>query len=156
MEGDWTDGLNTVGPNGKGESIWTSHFLYLILTSWAELPDVDSATRGRYLSEAAFLARAVNTYGWDGDWYWRASKDNGQLIGSVTHAEGAIFLNAQTWPVLSEDAPQERVEKAMAAARRKLHSPYGAPVACAPYSEPDPEIGYLTRYASGTRENGDV
>jgi cellobiose phosphorylase len=156
LEGDWNDGLNTVGPNGKGESVWTSHFLYLILTSWAELPDLDDITRERYLSEAAALAQAVNTYGWDGDWYWRASKDNGQLIGSATNAEGAIFLNAQTWAVLSGDAPQEWAERAMAAAREKLYSPYGALLLSPPYSEPDPEIGYLTRYAPGTRENGGV
>lgn len=155
LEGDWNDGLNATGPAGRGESIWMAHFLHYLLTNWAELP-IDEATRARFRAEADALRQATNEHGWDGAWYWRATTDEGLELGAAGRAEGRIFLNAQTWSVLSGLAPAERARPAMDAAREHLYTDYGALLLHPAYSVPDPDVGYLTRYAPGTRENGGV
>jgi cellobiose phosphorylase len=78
------------------------------------------------------------------------------LLGSAKSPEGQIFLNAQTWAVLSGIAPEERARQAMASARERLYTRYGALLLAPAYSVPNSHIGYLSRYAPGTRENGGV
>jgi cellobiose phosphorylase len=156
LKGDWNDGLNAVGAGGRGESIWMAHFLYFLLTRWADLPVLDADTRTRFRVEADALHQATDINGWDGAWYWRATKDNGNCIGSAQNKEGQIFLNAQTWAVLSGLAAPDRASQAMQSARKYLYSPYGPLLLAPAYTLPDPEIGYLTRYAPGLRENGGV
>ena len=156
LEGDWNDGLNAVGPGGRGESMWMASFLYFLLTEWAQLSLVDGETRKLFADEAEKLRQAANQYGWDGSWYWRATTDDGQMIGSASNQEGQIFLNAQTWAVLSGLAGPERAEQAMQAARASLYQPYGPLLFSPAYTTPDAHIGYLTRYAPGMRENGGV
>ena len=153
---DWNDGLNATGKRGKGESIWMSHFLYFLLTNWSKLPLLSQEERQRLQQEAASIRQATNLYGWDGAWYWRATTDSGQVLGSKNSPEGKIFLNAQTWAVLSGLAPSERAERAMGSAHEYLYQPYGPLLLAPAYSVPDPQIGYLTRYAPGLRENGGV
>lgn len=153
---DWNDGLNAVGKKGRGESIWMAHFLYFLLSGWSELPVLDAATRERFRAEAEALKEATNTHAWDGEWYWRATTDSGRVLGSKDSAEGKIFLNAQTWAVLSGLAPVERAKVALTSARKHLYQPYGPLLLAPAYTQPDPEIGYLTRYAPGLRENGGV
>ncbi|HEX5690244.1 MAG TPA: glycosyl transferase family 36, partial [Roseiflexaceae bacterium] len=156
LAADWNDGLNAVGIEGRGESIWMAHFLYDLLQDWADLPAFDDATRERFHAEAAALRSATNEHGWDGEWYWRATTDDGALLGSATSPEGQIFLNAQTWSVLSSLAPDERARTAMASARERLYTRYGPLLLEPAYAHPDNAIGYLSRYAPGTRENGGV
>lgn len=156
LQADWNDGMNAVGIEGKGESVWMAHFLHYLLTRWADLPVLDSQTAARFREEAQSLREAVNRYAWDGKWYWRATTDAGQLVGSAQNAQGRIFLNAQTWAVLSGTAPPERAEQAMQSVREHLYTDYGALLLAPAYHIPDPNIGYLPRYAPGTRENGGV
>jgi len=117
LKGDWNDGLNAVGAGGRGESIWMAHFLYYLLTRWVELPLLDTETRLRYRNQAEQLYQVTNLDGWDGAWYWRATTDTGELIGSAQNDEGQIYLNAQTWAVLSGMATPERAAQALQAAR---------------------------------------
>jgi len=156
LQADWNDGMNAVGVGGRGESVWMAHFLHYLLTRWAELPVLDAPTAARFREEARALREAVNRYGWDGRWYWRARTDSGKLVGSAENTQGRIFLNAQTWAVLADTAPPDRAEQALQSAREHLYQDYGALLLAPAYSTPDPEIGYLTRYAPGTRENGGV
>ena len=99
--GDWNDGLSAIGLKLKSESVWLAHFLVGILEDWAELeerlPRPDRATIAKYRREAAKMRAAVNRHFWDGDWYVRATKDSGEVIGSRRCRDGRIFLNAQTW-----------------------------------------------------------
>lgn len=156
LQADWNDGMNAVGVGGKGESVWMAHFLHYLLTRWADLPVLDSQTAARFREEARSLREAVNRHGWDGKWYWRASTDSGKLLGSAENAQGRIFLNAQTWAVIADTAPPDRAEQALQSAREHLYTSYGALLLAPAYRVPDPEIGYLSRYAPGTRENGGV
>jgi len=156
LQADWNDGMNAVGIGGKGESVWMAHFLHYLLTHWADLPVLDSQTAARFREEARSLREAVNKHGWDGRWYWRASTDSGRLVGSAKNTQGRIFLNAQPWAIIADTAPPDRAEQALQSAREHLYTGYGALLLAPAYSIPDPEIGYLSRYAPGTRENGGV
>jgi cellobiose phosphorylase len=156
LQGDWNDGLNAVGAAGHGESMWMASFLYFLLSEWAQLPWMPEETKSRFEQSAKNLRQAANQFGWDGGWYWRATSDEGNLIGSESNLEGKIFLNAQTWAVLSGLAGPERAEQALQAARDQLYQPYGPLLFTPAYTIPDPQIGYLTRYAPGIRENGGV
>jgi cellobiose phosphorylase len=156
LKADWNDGLNAVGPEGRGESVWMAHFLHYLLRAWADLPCCAGDSAARFRQEADTLRQAVNAHAWDGAWYWRASKDSGGLVGSSRVREGQIFLNAQTWAVLSGTADEDRARQAMESARRHLYSDYGPLLFAPAYGQPDEEIGYLSRYAPGIRENGGV
>ncbi len=156
--GDWNDGLNFVGPLGRGESVMNSHFLCWMLKECAELFDAlgDSRSRDRCWIEYRRTRDAINRYAWDGDWYWRATKDNGDLLGSRANAEGTIYLNAQTWAVLGDVAEGDRATRCMDAVRERLDTPYGPALFLPAYKEPDHTIGIITRFAPGTKENGTI
>lgn len=156
--GDWNDGLNAVGINWKGESIWLAHFLYYVLVNFSIIAknydQKEIATQ--YQEKANMLKESIDQYAWDGEWFYRATKDNGDKIGSKDNKEGKIFLNAQTWSIISESSSPERQEKALKSVKEHLLKEYGPLLLYPAYKEPDSNIGYLTRYAPGIRENAAV
>ncbi|MFO8034112.1 MAG: glycosyl transferase family 36, partial [Candidatus Bipolaricaulota bacterium] len=155
-DGDWNDGLSSVGRSWRGESVWLAHFLHFVLNEFAALArhSGDRATADRYVEGAGGLRESINAYAWDGEWYVRATDDAGRVLGSHACEEGRIFLNPQTWAVIAGTASPERAAAAMQAVDQLLNREYG-PVLCWPaYSQPDPDVGYLSRYAPGVRENG--
>ncbi|MBI5708528.1 MAG: glycosyl transferase family 36 [Armatimonadetes bacterium] len=156
--GDWNDGLSHAGLEGRGESVWLAMFLHDVLRRLAPvISDLgDGATASRFQQEAGDLQRAVETHGWDGDWYIAGTNDEGRPFGSKENRSGSIFLNPQTWAVISGIASPERAEAAMNSVRRRLIKPYGPLLLAPAYCTPDPHIGYITRYAPGLRENGGV
>ncbi|MGB4714772.1 MAG: glycosyl hydrolase family 65 protein, partial [Defluviitoga tunisiensis] len=140
----------------KGESVWLGHFLYGILQEFSyvcqKIGDIKNKTR--FLKEAAKLKKNINKYAWDGEWYTRAYKDNGEPLGSKKCEEGKIYLNAQTWAIINDTANQERKNIAYQSIKKHLFKDYGPLLFQPAYKTPDPKIGYLTRYAPGVRENG--
>jgi len=156
--GDWNDGLSAVGLEWKGESIWLAEFLYLIINEFSNiLFDLNLKERGEYyLSRAVELKEAFNKYAWDGDWFYRATKDNGEKIGSKENEEGKIYLNAQSWAAISNITSEDRIEKALEAVKNILLKKNGPLLLYPAYTKPDEMIGYLSRYAPGRRENGGV
>jgi cellobiose phosphorylase len=156
--GDWNDGLSAVGLEEKGESVWLGHFLAGLLRDWSEVHRRrgDAARAAELERRRAELADAINRHGWDGAWYLRGTLDDGTLLGSAGNAEGRIFLNAQTWAVLADVAPPERAAACMAAVAEHLADDAGALLLAPAYTAPRRDIGYITRYAPGLRENGGV
>lgn len=174
--GDWNDGLSACGLQERGESIWLAEFLAGLLADWAVIYEkhVDQAlwpdagnpttahpTRGKEIAADCLrrreaLVNAINTHAWDGNWYFRATLDDGSIIGSARNRAGQIFLNAQTWAILNDIAPPERAAKCMAAVRERLAHESGALLLAPAYDTPAREVGYITRYAPGLRENGGV
>ena len=156
--GDWNDGLSAAGLEEKGESVWLAHFLAGLLADWNEIHRRSGRAefaRG-YDACREQLVRAINEHAWDGDWYWRATLDDGSRIGSHVNTEGRIYLNAQTWAVLNDVAPADRAEACMRAVGEHLVRDSGALLLAPAYTKPDERIGYITRYAPGLRENGGV
>lgn len=155
--GDWNDGLSAVGLKWKGESIWLGHFLFRVLNDYAMvIADADARRAASCRSIAKGLRTALNQHGWDGEWYWSASKDSGEMIGSHANKDGRIHLNAQTWSVISGVADGERASTVMNAVEKCLEKKAGPLLLYPAYKVPDRKIGYLTRYSPGMRENGGV
>jgi len=156
--GDWNDGLSAVGLEWKGESIWLTEFFYLTLKRFVTvLNAINENDKVKYYDgKADELKEAFNNHAWDGEWYWGATKDSGTKIGSKENEEAFIWLNPQTWAVISGIAPIEKQKQAMDAVGKYLLKKNGALLHFPAYHTPDKYIGYLTRYAPGKRENGGV
>jgi len=159
--GDWCDGFSAVGLDWKGESIWLGMFLYKILVDWAELlekysPIKNIALAQKYRTRAAQLKQALNTHGWNGQWYLGATKDDGTPIGDSSQDECKIYLNSQTWAIISGVAEGERREQVAQALLKHLETDNGLMLYHPAFKKSDPYIGYITRYAPGLRENGGV
>ncbi|OGW82419.1 MAG: hypothetical protein A3G33_08050 [Omnitrophica bacterium RIFCSPLOWO2_12_FULL_44_17] len=155
-EGDWNDGMSHVGPAWKGESIWLGHFMYGILHQFAPICEMKKEKKraAYYRKRAEAVKKAINQYGWDGEWYLCATRDDGRPIGSKSEREGKIHLNPQTWAIIHDTATPERAVKCMASAEKFLFKEYGPLLLTPAYSTTDATIGYLTRYAPAARENG--
>jgi len=155
-EGDWNDGMSHVGVRWKGESVWLGHFLYGILQKFAPLCERkrDKKRAAYYLNRAKSLKNAINKHAWDGDWYIRATRDDGRPLGSKSCKEGKIFLNAQTWAVINGVASPERAKKCMQSADKYLFKKFGPLLFTPAFTATDSTIGYLSRYAPAVRENG--
>ncbi len=156
--GDWNDGMNRVGREGRGESVWMGFFLYAILGDFVPLAERrgDHERAARYADFRAQLRTALDDGGWDGEWYRRAYYDNGQPMGSRSSDECRIDGLAQAWAVISRAASPERARMAMDAARRELVSePDGLIRLLTPAFQDTPnDPGYIKGYVKGVRENG--
>jgi cyclic beta-1,2-glucan synthetase len=119
--GDWNDGMNRVGPAGRGESTWLGFFLHTILSDFVPLSRCrkDDSRADRYLNEARRLASALER-SWDGEWYRRGYYDNGMPLGSAQNDECTIDSISQSWAVLSGAVPIRFAERAMDAVRTSL------------------------------------
>jgi cellobiose phosphorylase len=155
---DWNDGLSAVGTLLKGESFWVAEFLFILLSNFIPLAqrygDERFAQRCETVRES--LKEALDRYGWDGDWYLQATTDDGLLLGSCENEEGKIFLMPNIWAVISGVAEDARAQTAMAAVTQYLLKDYGTLLNSPAFTRPRPDIGYVTRYAPGLRENGGV
>jgi cellobiose phosphorylase len=153
--GDWNDGLSAVGLMLQGESIWLGEFFYYVLTTFAAISQSKDIKRAQdYLKRAKLIRESINNYGWDGEWYYYGTKDSGEKFGSKENKEGTIHLNPQTWAVISGVADQSRAHQVMDVVKNRLDYKAGTVLLYPAYRTPDEKIGYLTRYAPGTRENG--
>ncbi len=158
VEGDWNDGLSCIGFDGTSESIWLGAFFYGILIEWAELLEqvgdaAAQADRTRYLKAAQQIKDAINKYAWDGDWYIRATYVGGKL-GSKKCKVGKIWLNGQTWALMYGLPSPERKQRILKSLSKYLYREYGPLLFTPAFSRPDPQIGHLSQYAPGLRENG--
>jgi cellobiose phosphorylase len=156
--GDWNDGLSAMGLEEKGESVWLGQFLAGLLGEWSAIlaRTGEKALAEEFAQRRADLILAINEYGWDGAWYTCGTLDDGSVLGSHENRAGRIFLNSQTWAVLNGIAPRERAAACMEAVKTHLVSEAGALLLAPAFDTPAPEIGYITRYAPGLRENGGV
>jgi cyclic beta-1,2-glucan synthetase len=156
--GDWNDGMNRVGREGKGESVWVGMFLYAILGDFIPLCEArrDLTRAETYRSHRAKLFTALNTEGWDGEWYRRAWYDNGAVLGSKQSDECQIDTLAQAWAVLTGTATGERVEQVLSAMdARLIDKDVGIIRLLTPaFDKTLHDPGYIKGYVAGVRENG--
>ena len=109
-----------------------------------------------YVEHRDRLVRNINQYLWDGEWYIRGTRDDGEAFGSSRNIEGRIYVNAQSWPVIGGAAPKNRAIRAMHSVKKHLGTDYGPALFLPAYHEPDPKMGIITRFAPGTKENGTI
>jgi cyclic beta-1,2-glucan synthetase len=156
--GDWNDGMNHVGPDGRGESVWLGFFLHRVLLDFAPLALArgDTAFAARCGDNAARLRDSLETGGWDGAWYRRAYFDDGTPLGAAENVECRIDSIAQSWAVLSGAAPDERIAQALDALQTHLVRPQAQLVQLLdpPFDGAGADPGYIRGYLPGVRENG--
>jgi cyclic beta-1,2-glucan synthetase len=173
--GDWNDGLNRVGIEGKGESVWLGWFLCATLNRWASLCDRrgEKTQAAAYRQRADELRKAIEANAWDGEWYLRAFYDDGTPLGAAGNLECQIDSIAQSWAVLSGAGDPARAAQAMQSVVNRLvngvalarRTPLrGVPNAgdalrvvllfTPPFDKTPKDPGYIKGYAPGIRENG--
>jgi cyclic beta-1,2-glucan synthetase len=156
--GDWNDGMNTVGHEGKGESLWLAFFLCEVLNRFAEIArlrgDLDFSRQCQ--NEVARLGQNIEEHGWDGAWYLRAFFDDGTPIGSAESPECRIDSIAQSWSVLSGMGDEERSRVAMEAVDTYLvrRDDDLIQLLDPPFDKSELNPGYIKGYVPGVRENG--
>jgi cyclic beta-1,2-glucan synthetase len=155
--GDWNDGMNRVGAEGKGESVWLAWFLIATLRAFARCSETrgDGAMAAELRARADRYVGAVETHGWDGEWYRRAYYDDGTPLGSSENEECRIDSIAQSWSVISGAAPAGRRARAMRSLERWLVRPdVGILLLTPPFDRTSHDPGYIKGYLPGVRENG--
>ena len=156
--GDWNDGMNRVGIEGRGESVWLAWFLIATLRRFAEHAELrgDAAITTRYRAQADAYAAAVERDGWDGAWYRRAYYDDGTPLGTASAAECRIDAIAQSWAVLSEAGDRERAATAMRSVGEHLVRDDARIILLLtpPFDHSPHDPGYIMGYLPGVRENG--
>ncbi len=156
--GDWNDGMNLVGAEGKGESVWLAWFLCEVLQGMAELSSLvqQQELSQTYQQERSELIQRVEKAGWDGAWYLRGTFDDGTLLGSASNTEARIDSLPQSWAWLSGAADPERADQALESAWQHLVRKEDGVVLLfePPFEKSDPSPGYIKGYPPGVRENG--
>lgn len=156
--GDWNDGLNHVGHQGKGESVWLAWFLYENLTLFAKLAAGRSDTAFAELcdEQAEQLRRHIENNAWDGAWYRRAYFDDGTPLGSAQNDECQIDSISQSWAVISGGGDSLRARQAMAEVDKRLvrRDARLIQLFTPPFDKSELEPGYIKGYVPGVRENG--
>ena len=155
--GDWNDGMNRVGHEGRGESVWLGWFLVVVLNEFASIcvRRNRSDLADRYRNEARWL-NGMLELSWDGGWYRRAYFDDGTPLGSVQNEECRLDSLTQSWAVLSQAAEPRRAERAMDAVRAHLvrRDAQIVLLLTPPFDRMTHDPGYIKGYLPGIRENG--
>lgn len=158
LRSDWNDQLFKVCRQGKGESIWTSMQLGVMLQKMAKLAALFHKNKDveGFLGMFKEQKDLINTLGWDGKWFRRAVMDDGRYLGSDIHDQAKIWLNTQTWAVISEMADRDKAITAMDSVNTMLDTELGIKKIHPSITDfPDPKDP-LTNYNPGTGENGSV
>ncbi|MBI5957748.1 MAG: hypothetical protein HY866_03365 [Chloroflexi bacterium] len=154
--GDWNDGMNRVGIEGRGESIWMAWFLYAAMDRFLPLCQAmgDSPQAETYRQRMTDLKNAVEQNAWDGEWYLRAYYDSGIPLGSAQNLECKIDSLSQSWSVLSGAADPSRAAQAMRSVSQHLIRDRFILLFTPPFDHTPHDPGYIKGYPPGVRENG--
>ncbi len=156
--GDWNDGMDKVGHQGKGESVWLAFFLYDILVRFAPIATLqkDTGFADLCINESVKLRAAIDNNGWDGEWYLRAFYDDGTPLGSASSLECKIDLLPQSWAVLSGAGENEKMLMGLLEAEKQLVNEDASIIQMLypPFDKSPADPGYIKGYVPGVRENG--
>jgi cellobiose phosphorylase len=155
--GDWNDALSLISRDGRGETIMTAMEICYMLKkcielakAWGKSEEVEEWTK-----QFEYIKSAVNKYAWDGAWFVRAFTDEGNPVGSSHSEQGKIYLEVQAWAVLSGIADEERAAKCLKSVDKLLMTELG-PRISDPYYKPEFDIGLVTDFGPGWRENAGI
>ncbi|MEP6946098.1 MAG: glucoamylase family protein [Acidobacteriota bacterium] len=156
--GDWDDGMNTVGNEGKGESVWVGWFLINTLADFLPFCDArnENDRNKQYRKHSKDLKTALEKNAWDGNWFRRAYFDDGTPLGSAENDECRIDSIVQTWSVISGGADHAQASRAMASVDEYLIRRGDGIVLLftPPFDQGSLKPGYIKGYIPGVRENG--
>ncbi len=152
---DWND---TVNLKAGAESLFNAALYGLVLQEIAELADAIGndtlATRSRDYWEE--MRGRVLEHAWDGDWFIRYLDADGTPLGSARNTTGRIYVNAQSWPILAGYAEGEYAQQALSSVASQLNTRHGIKISRPAYNGYDPNLGGITTYPPGAKENGGI
>jgi cyclic beta-1,2-glucan synthetase len=158
LGGDWNDGMNRVGEEGRGTSVWLGWFLAATLEAFMPFAKArnDNDRIRRWGEHLGALVGALNEAAWDGEWYLRGTYDDGAPLGSHQSDECRIDSIAQSWSVLSGKGEPAKTATAMRSALVHLADEQLNIVRLftPPFEHTSREPGYIKSYPPGVRENG--
>ena len=156
--GDWNDGMNRVGHEGRGESVWLGWFLFANLQEFAKLAELRGERKRaeKWRETAASLVASLDAEAWDGRWYKRAFFDDGTPLGSSRSEECQIDSIAQSWAVISGAGDKQRARQAMESVEQHLirRDDRLMLLLSPPFDKTPLDPGYIKGYVPGIRENG--
>jgi cellobiose phosphorylase len=158
LRSDWNDILIKVCRDGKGESIWTAMQFGIALERMSQMANLfgQLADVKEFKKLRESQKKLINEIGWDGKWFRRAVMDDGRFLGSEVHDEAKIWLNSQTWAVMSGMVDKEKGYTAMNSVKEMLDTGLGIKkIHPSITTFPDPKDP-LTNYNPGTGENGSI
>lgn len=155
LAADWNDCLNL---KGRGETTFSSFLFLYALKLFVELCERRGLSDQveRYRGYRAELEKATQAHLWDGEWFRRGFLDSGRILGGKDSDQSTIFLNAQTWAVLAQAAEREKLVQAMDSVHRYLATEHGAVLNYPAYTEHDAEVGAITCFPKGLKENAGI
>jgi cyclic beta-1,2-glucan synthetase len=156
--GDWNDGMNRVGHEGRGESVWLGWFLARVKLDFAQICELrgDDVRAERLRAEARQIGQTADESAWDGAWYRRAYFDDGTPLGSAESDECRIDAIAQSWAVLAGVGDAARARQALGSAEERLvrREDKLLLLLAPPFDQTMHDPGYIKGYLPGVRENG--
>lgn len=155
LHSDWNDMLYKVCREGKGESVMIAMQLGHTLKQMAELSGL-LGEENNYLELYESMKQIVNTIAWDGEWFVRGTMDDGTFIGSDKEEQAKIWLNSQTWSVISGMAEPQKAEMAMDNVKKYLDTPLGIKKIHPSMQDYPTKEDPLTYYNKGCGENGSI
>jgi len=149
---DWNDCVNL--PSGA-ESIFNASLYAKALLEMVELATFlgDKESVGAYCSDYETIKDNFNNHAWDGEWFVRYFEANGSPLGSHVNPHGKIYVNGQSWPVISGLADKTRGRTALDSVRRLLNTSNGIKLSAPGFNGYDPTKGGITTYPPGAKEN---
>ncbi|MCD7835619.1 MAG: glycosyl transferase, partial [Lachnospiraceae bacterium] len=171
---DWNDCLNlncfsehpgesfqTFGPSEGpiAESVFIAGMFVKYGEEYAQLCELmgDNEEAGYARAEVASMYDAILKSGWDGEWFLRAYDANGQKVGSRECREGQIYIEPQGFCVLAGIGVKEGLaEKALNSVKDRLDTKYGVMLLQPAYTEYHLELGEITSYPPGYKENAGI
>lgn len=155
---DWNDAIDAAGKQHKGESVWLAQALVRSLKYFAELAVLmnENDKAKEFLNKAKTMTERVNELCWDGEWYKRGFTDAGIAYGTKDYQEGKIFINTQSWAILSGIAEGEKLNKAIKSVDKYLDGAHGLALFYPAFTKFRPELGRISMFSEGTKENAAV
>ena len=145
--------------SGVAESVFIAGMFVYICDDYEKLCRLskDENEAARVPGDKAAMIKAVEEHGWDGEWFLRAYDAFSHKVGGHECEEGQIFIEPQGFCVMAEIGVSDgRAQKAMDSVEKRLLSRYGAALLTPPYSRYHEELGEISSYPPGYKENGGI
>jgi cellobiose phosphorylase len=149
---DWNDCLRL---GTRGTSVFVALQVRYALATYIDICKIFGKSADIKWAEKQLdiIDGKLDKFGWDGKWYLRAYKDSGEKIGSHENSQGSIYLNPQSWAVISGHADNTRARLAMTSVNEMLATDFGLMLCAPPYENiPCAEIRSIV-FNKGVKEN---
>lgn len=155
LKADWNDCLKF---GHLGESVFVAMQLRLALKEYMGICILlhEQAEREWASMVLNKLDERIQSHAWDGEWFLRGYRFDGLKFGSREVAEGQIFLNTQTWAVLSGVASDQQARVAMQHVNQRLATEYGLALCDPPFTSSDYNIVRAQLMNPGLKENAGI